>query len=314
MLNTNNIEFIENITVLKKLLCTYRAIANLRSICAQSSHSIILINSLATTTATGMITDLYTQFERNLEPNLDIQATQAIWDQPFDYKTLNSVISIFHQDEYLLSKENAIAFNTILSSINHLTIDPILKFFFFGIMSFPIISNIPEYERIIRVLGIRFLKEQDIIEFPILWHNKFARTHYYVQQLELHSLETVILEFLNDMEYVCYIGTYILKITKNKLSIIKQQLTQNSLLSNLNENEKLFDFVFGAFYLTIQDTIDTLNWKRDKGARFLQRLVSAGYFIERKKGKEKVFINNMILEIISEICLNSEIQEFIQSQ
>ena len=154
-----------------------------------------------------------------------------------------------------------------------------------------------------RILNILYLIQENLLEIPVLYlsrHINNTKQEYYSKLINVttnNKWEEWILYMLN--------AVYETSIwTKNKIIAIKELIntTKNYIRKELPKiyTMELVEVLFEQPYCRIENFKKANIAKRQTASIYLKELVKIGVLEERKAGKEKLFINNSFLKLLSE--------------
>ncbi len=152
-----------------------------------------------------------------------------------------------------------------------------------------------------RIINILYLVLKGLLDSPILYLSKYIinnRSSYYnlLQMVNTHNKWE---------EYIVYILLGIEETSKDTLQIIKHI---NDLMEEMTNNIKiklpkmyskdLINLLFIEFYTKIDYIKDGLNITRKTSSNYLNVLEHEGFLISEIIGREKIFINKKLYELI----------------
>lgn len=310
---------IYTVPVLKALNKTWQSFSNLRIACYHFPSSDLLLNIL--------VTDINPKDEElslddikklsNPDIESDILVIKTIWDKPFTIDLLeycvNKIANIsINIDEK--TKENLISEFMSITKSDH---DPIVKNSLLHILFYPILKNISKKYNILRVLDIYFMHYLGFLDHQILYHRSYFETLSDIMNnigtglIDLFS-EKVFVYLINQFDSICILGNHVLTIYHHQIMLANTKVKEDAYLEKTFKLEKTFSSLFSNTVITIKDLMSIFNWKRDKAARILSRLTNLELFIEKKVGKDKVFINNVIIKTFAEVKKSDEVKELIE--
>jgi len=304
-----NLKEFQTVPVLTEILKTWKIFSDFRIVCIEFPNAPLLINGLVTRINTNIeelpIKELISQ--NNKYYSNDIYAIELIWNLPFSQDILQIVINIFNENYQVPNSDKELFYNKV-HYLLYSDYDPLLKFFLLHHCSHSILKNTLYRDRILRVLGLYFLYKEEILTLPILYHDSHLSS--LVSSTKTISEENIIL-FFKQVQNICISGIFILKIYNQKISEAKKMILEDSALSKLLVDSNFFSQFFEKDFHTISSIMTEFNWKRDKTARLLKKFCQKDILIEKKYGKDKLFINNILFSTFSEIKKNSNINKLI---
>lgn len=154
-----------------------------------------------------------------------------------------------------------------------------------------------------RVLNLLYLVEQGLLDLPILYLSRFIiqnRAAYYELLLAVTTegnWEPWILYMLKAVEET---ATW----TTDKINAIKslQEATAEKIKSNVPKiySHELVEILFVQPYCRIADLVDAGIVQRQQASVYLKSIVDIGILAEQKSGRDKLFINTALLEVLTE--------------
>lgn len=152
-----------------------------------------------------------------------------------------------------------------------------------------------------RILNILYLIEEGLLTLPILYLSRFIvmnKTDYYRLLLAVtteRDWEAWILFMLKAIEETSL-------WTKNKIAAITDLIEQTA--SYVKEHEpkiyshELIELLFEQPYCRISNLVDKGIAKRQTASSYLQKLCDIGVVVEHVEGREKLFINRKLLDLM----------------
>ncbi|MCL4141073.1 UNVERIFIED_CONTAM: hypothetical protein GTU68_033774 [Idotea baltica] len=152
-----------------------------------------------------------------------------------------------------------------------------------------------------RILNILYLILNDLIEIPILYLSSYIIENKGTYYQLLNSVnkeghwEAWILYMLKAVEVTSL-------RTIDKISRIKQSLDEMidevSIKAPKVYQKELIELLYEQPYSKIEFVVDKLGVERKAASRYLKKLVEIGVLESIKIGREKIFINSRLLEIL----------------
>ena len=153
-----------------------------------------------------------------------------------------------------------------------------------------------------RVVNSLFLVEQELLTLPILYLSRYIIAHkpdYYRLLLEVTSKgawEPWLLYMLQAVHETAIwttakIGS-IRTLTEDAVTLVRQRLPKIY-------SRELVDVIFEQPYCRIANLVDANIAERQAASRYLKALVSIGLLEERTVGREKLFVNPKLLELLT---------------
>jgi len=154
-----------------------------------------------------------------------------------------------------------------------------------------------------RVLNSLFLIQEDLLDLPILYLSRYIIRHkddYYDLLIDVtrHGAWEPWLLFM--LEGVRETSDWtLLKIQAMKELAETTAARVRSELPKIYSRE-LVDVVFSQPYCRIENLVQAGVAKRQAASRYLKLLVKMGILTERKAGREKLFLNSALLDLLAE--------------
>ena len=153
-----------------------------------------------------------------------------------------------------------------------------------------------------RVVNSLFLVERELLTLPILYLSRYIIAHkpdYYRLLLEVTSKgawEPWLLYMLQAVHETAIwttakIGS-IRTLTEDAVTLVRQRLPKIY-------SRELVDVIFEQPYCRIANLVDANIAERQAASRYLKALVSIGLLEERTVGREKLFVNPKLLELLT---------------
>ncbi|KTD01564.1 Filamentation induced by cAMP protein Fic [Legionella geestiana] len=152
-----------------------------------------------------------------------------------------------------------------------------------------------------RILNILYLIEQELLTIPILYLSRYIIRHkkeyyQYLLNVTLNSdWESWIIFMLNAVantsQWTCNKITSIVGLMEETIDYVKTK--QPKIYSR-----ELVELLFTQPYCRISNVVDAGIVKRQTAAEYLQKLVSEGVLKEIEAGREKIYINTRLMQIL----------------
>ncbi len=152
-----------------------------------------------------------------------------------------------------------------------------------------------------RILNILYLIEKELLTLPILYLSRyivFNKSDYYQLLLSVtthNNWEPWIIFMLKAIEETSI-------WTKNKIRDINQLITQTSKYIKEKEPKiysyELVNILFERPYCRIASLVDKNIAKRQTASTYLQKLCDIGVLLEYTEGREKLFVNKKLIELM----------------
>ena len=154
-----------------------------------------------------------------------------------------------------------------------------------------------------RVLNILFLIQEGLLSLPILYLSRHVIAHkadYYRLLLEVtqkQAWEAWILFMLRAVEETANWTTSkiiaIRELSDSTAALVRDRLPKVY-------SRELVDVIFEQPYCRIANLVDKRIAQRQAAARYLKSLVEIGVLREQQVGKEKLFINPRLMQLLAE--------------
>lgn len=200
--------------------------------------------------------------------------------------------------DYLSNLEKYINYNEIEE------IDPLIKM---SLIHYQFESIHPFHDgngRVGRILNILYLVLQDKISLPILYLSKYINS---TKEQYYKCLYNMRLDDKYIKDYLLYMIEGVMKTVIFTLDFIKKIKES---MDNCREmlkskcpkiySEKLIEYLFYDFYTKNQYIREKLSVSRNTASKYLNELEQVGILSSESVGKEKIFKNNYLYELIKE--------------
>jgi Fic family protein len=153
-----------------------------------------------------------------------------------------------------------------------------------------------------RNINILYLILKGLLDSPILYLSKYVienRGEYYklLQGVrEENGWKAWILYMLKGVRET---SEYSLEILERISDLIVETTDRIRVELPKIYSYELIEVIFSEFYTRISNVVDRLGVTRKTAALYLSDLVEIGILREEKKGKEKVFVNQKLVDIVS---------------
>ncbi len=152
-----------------------------------------------------------------------------------------------------------------------------------------------------RVINVLYLTLKDLLDSPILYMSKYINNHKQVYYKVLQNVRDK-----NDFESLVLFKLKAIEETSvSTLNLLKQI---NSLIDEAaNEikeklpkiySKELIEVLFYEFYTKIVYVQEKLNVSRRTASTYLIQLEEAGFLTSKMEGREKIYLNNKLFELI----------------
>ena len=155
-----------------------------------------------------------------------------------------------------------------------------------------------------RIVNELFLVMKGLLDAPILYLSKYilsSKSEYYQLLNDVHNNG-------NWEEWILYILKGIQETSENSLSILRKI---NALIENTSDeikmkhpkiySKELIEILFMEFYTRISTVENGLNVTRKTASNYLNELVETGILVVEVRGKDKLFINKRLLDVMKKI-------------
>ena len=153
-----------------------------------------------------------------------------------------------------------------------------------------------------RIINILYLILKDLLDSPILYLSKYVienRSEYYklLQGVrDENGWEAWILYMLKGIRET---SEYSLKILKSITDLIVETTDRIRIELPKVYSYELIEVIFSEFYTRIGNVVNKLGVTRKTAALYLSDLVEIGILREEKRGKEKLFVNQRLIDIVT---------------
>lgn len=155
-----------------------------------------------------------------------------------------------------------------------------------------------------RIINELFLVMKGLLDAPILYLSKYilsSKNDYYRLLNDVHNT--------GDWEaWILYILKGIQETSEKSLSVLRKinELIENTSDEIKTKHPKIYSkelvvLLFTEFYTRISSIEHGLNVTRKTASNYLNELVESGILVVEMKGKDKLFINKKLLDIMKEI-------------
>ncbi|MBT7891043.1 MAG: Fic family protein [Deltaproteobacteria bacterium] len=182
-------------------------------------------------------------------------------------------------------------------------IDPLIKL---AAIHYQFESIHPFYDgngRTGRIINILYLVLNELLDTPILYLSKYIlenRPDYYrlLQEVRTQKVWTDWIIYM--LKGISEMSVYSLKQLKS-INLLIEEITKaiNEVLPKIYSKE-LVELIFSEFYNRISSVEKGLNVTRKTASNYLTQLATAGFLEVETKGREKVYINKRLIEIVKE--------------
>ena len=183
-------------------------------------------------------------------------------------------------------------------------IDPLVKL---AVIHYQFEAIHPFYDgngRTGRIINVLYLVLKELLDSPILYLSKFIirnKTSYY----NLIKEVTVKGQWKN---WILYILQGIEETSEETLSLIKKisdllEDTAKEMKEKVPKiySKELIDLLFYEFYTKISYIEEGLDVSRKTASNYLSTLEESGFLISKKIGREKIYLNKGLIQLVEEI-------------
>jgi Fic family protein len=186
-------------------------------------------------------------------------------------------------------------------NINQNDLNPLINL---AILHYQFESIHPFYDgngRTGRILNILYLIINEHLDIPILYLSSYINEN----KSDYYRLLNNVNNTNEWEEYIIYMLKAV-EITSNrtieKINSIKTLLDQTILFTQEKEpkiyRKELIELLFEQPYSKIEFVVEKLNVERKAAARYLKKLESIGVLTSQKIGRESVYVNTKLIEIL----------------
>jgi len=152
-----------------------------------------------------------------------------------------------------------------------------------------------------RILNILYLNINNLLDIPILYLSSYINEN----KPDYYRLLNTVNKTNEWEEYILYMLKAV-EITSNrtieKINSIKNLLDETILFAQEKEpkiyRKELIELLFEHPYSKIEFVVEKLNVERKAAARYLKKLESIGILTSQKIGRESVYVNTKLIEIL----------------
>lgn len=181
-------------------------------------------------------------------------------------------------------------------------VDPLIKM---GLIHFQFESIHPFHDgngRVGRILNILYLVLEHKINIPILYLSKYINAH----KKEYYDLLNMRQKDLsNYKKYIIYMLKAVNEMSQYTINFINKMLNcidnaKNIVIEKLPKiySQELIDYLFYDFYTKNEYLRNNLNISRNTASKYLHSLSKIGILIEEKVGKEIIYKNSYLYDLI----------------
>lgn len=153
-----------------------------------------------------------------------------------------------------------------------------------------------------RILNVLYLVLKGLLDSPILYLSNYINKNKH----EYYKLFTTFREEQQYEEWIIFILNGVKETSKNTIELIKKiqtemELYKEQFIKKLPKiySEKLLDSLFYEVYTKINYIEERCNITRQTAASYLNQLVEAGLLEYEKVGRESIYKNTRLIELLS---------------
>jgi Fic family protein len=154
-----------------------------------------------------------------------------------------------------------------------------------------------------RVLNLLFLIEQELLEMPVLYLSRYIIEH----RADYYQLLLGVTTEQKWEDWICYMleaVTNTARWTAAKIAAIRQLLDETAEKIKRDApriySRELAEVIFVQPYSRIGNLVDAGIAQRQSASQYLKVLCEIGVLEERKTGREKLFINSALLNMLTD--------------
>lgn len=186
---------------------------------------------------------------------------------------------------------------------NNDMLDPLIKF---AIIHYQFESIHPFYDangRTGRIINILYLVLKDLLDAPILYLSKYIIKN----KKEYYKLFKITRETNNFEDWILYMLVGVEETAKETINIINKIKNEiNNMGNKIKEKTKIYskellEALFIEFYTKIPYIQEKLNVSDKTAQKYLDNLVELGFLTSEKIGRERIYKNERLFNLIKEI-------------
>ena len=164
-----------------------------------------------------------------------------------------------------------------------------------------------------RVLNLLYLVEKDLLTSPVLYLSRYILKHrrrYYALLLAVSregNTEAWQQWLLYMLEAVRETAVWTLAKIKAIARLMQQTHGQIQRDTKLGNQKGLVELIFRLPYCRIADVVEAQIAKRQTAAVYLQTLAAAGLLEPQERGREKFYLNRLLIELLKNESVESEL-------
>ncbi len=254
---------------------------------------------------TDLLAHYFFKLQKGNTASPDIQFLNKIWHLKTDSHLMQKIIFFFDRSIEIPSCMMQ-QFDHYLQKLYESAYDPILKLFYSHYLFSNVLHQlgIQEMQRLSRIFNIKVFGDLNFIRFPALYQEHLLNPTLKFNEENLYS-------FLYDLSSIIRLANIVLQHVTNLYKELIDNISHSEILSKVYKSPEFFPNIFSKPIISISDVIESMGWKRDKAARFLNQLAKTGYFSAEKIGREKVFFNLTLLRTVKDVLEDNSIFEIL---
>jgi len=154
-----------------------------------------------------------------------------------------------------------------------------------------------------RIINIVYLVLKDLLDTPILYLSKYImenKQDYYKLLQNVHTNGDWEAWIIYMLRGVCEMSEESLSILQRINELIEETTDLIKQKASKIYSRELVEIIFKEFYTRISNVEKTLGVTRKTASNYLNELVEIGVLEVESKGREKIFINKGLLEIVKD--------------
>ncbi|WP_157153261.1 hypothetical protein [Brachyspira murdochii] len=294
MNNKFNIEMFDDVDVLKELSKTWHSYYDFRMSCISLKNSEYLLSILSLILNPSNNCEFkdiamisYSILEEYHSKYKEFLILKDFIQSDYNSEVFSKIVSRLEDREIKIDR----SYDEEISHVDNIDLDPLLKLLVYQKISYEYVKDYQSCFIICRVVFNIYSYKLKLLDNPILYPYQF-----FEMSMNESSNKESIIKYLQFLRGICLYAVDTISFVHNNLKVLRDKLLQNKNFKKLADSS-VFYMIFITPYIRIIDLMNMFDWKRDKAARLLSRLKSEGLFIETKLKKEKIFVNNYIINL-----------------
>ena len=151
-----------------------------------------------------------------------------------------------------------------------------------------------------RVLNVLFLLEFGLLQEPVLYLSKFInenKAEYYRRLLAVTERQEWEAWVLFMLEAVQKTSQQSLEMVE-AIQAVREEFREQMRETSAGVNADLLDLLFEQPYTRIKSVMEACGVSRPTATKWLRGLVDDGLLVERQAGRERLFVNTALLEVL----------------